>query len=167
MRGATGRSFGRKIQNSHFNSHAPCGARPSRSVIFCLPFIISTHTPLAGRDIITDENHHCLAAFQLTRPLRGATSGLERQQVKRQISTHTPLAGRDGIRCAILVCAENFNSHAPCGARRIDYQNAIFENGFQLTRPLRGATYIRQRDRQLEPISTHTPLAGRDPLPVT
>ena len=35
---------------------------------------------------------------------------------------------------------------------------------FLLTRPLRGATYQRQLVDLLGGISTHTPLAGRDPL---
>ena len=33
-----------------------------------------------------------------------------------------------------------FNSHAPCGARRIATSSDFSRTGFQLTRPLRGAT---------------------------
>ena len=80
--------------------------------------MISTHTPLAGRDCGYDDYGDFEVKFQLTRPLRGATSSsvfngsyskfqltrplrgatAERffQSLAVAISTHTPLAGRDG-----------------------------------------------------------------------
>ena len=78
----------------------------------------------------------------------------------------------------------NFNSHAPCGARLScgsygtiwktfqltrPLRGATFGNGFvdkcdifQLTRPLRGATIELGKWIVAHNISTHTPLAGRD-----
>ena len=79
---------------------------------------ISTHAPLAGRDVPLNSSLLSLVRFQPTRPLRGATSDtggflrnlrdfnprapcgarLRRAQVLAPfvgISTHAPLAGRD------------------------------------------------------------------------
>ena len=126
----------------HFNSHAPCGARPRYTTNSTYNAQISTHTPLAERD-----GRH--------------TTGL----IQRLISTHTPLAGRDRVLRVLVRLEKHFNSHAPCGARRLrnDGEKAIY--AFQLTRPLRGATIGRDGCIAMYVISTHTPLAGRDALP--
>ena len=56
---------------------------------------ISTHTPLAGRDLPVHENPGRVQ-FLLTRPLRGATRmSVFAVETASLISTHTPLAGRD------------------------------------------------------------------------
>ena len=122
-----------------FNSHAPCGARLAVFCLFLFQRVISTHTPLAGRDTYRgrgrrrsfDFNSHapcgarqCLPRkkarmpkFQLTRPLRGATCQTTRRCRFDIISTHTPLAGRDLKVLYSSDRASDFNSHAPCGAR--------------------------------------------------
>ena len=58
--------------------------------------------------------------------------------------------------------AEHFNSHAPCGARPLARKHSERSKKFQLTRPLRGATHALRGIIQIQGISTHTPLAGRD-----
>ena len=78
--------------------------------------------------------------FQLTRPLRGATVLNKCKFSPLCISTHTPLAGRDHLFSDWEVFARNFNSHAPCGARHVHFLTILFNEIFQLTRPLRGAT---------------------------
>ena len=101
------------------------------------------------------------------------------------ISTHTPLAGRDGLydptiaenihfyshaprgarlklgprRCAFT----DFYSHAPRGARHGLRNNYHRSSKFLLTRPSRGATQYKLCGSAFVIISTHTPLAGRDP----
>ena len=55
---------------------------------------ISTHTPLAGRDLLL-WLATILKIFLLTRPSRGATTCNLNAGIPRRISTHTPLAGRD------------------------------------------------------------------------
>ena len=90
---------------------------------------------------------------------------------------------------ALLQISEfHFNSHAPCGARRMFPIRRRTSFRFQLTRPMRGATFNRidsvskvdfnshapcgARPKAcaipaaVERISTHTPHAGRDPLPI-
>ena len=150
-----------KHHRAHFNSHAPCGAR-----------LGAAQTSRTG------------SGFQLTRPLRGATLLQMTSLMASCISTHTPLAGRDGVETAIPNYALHFNSHAPCGARRLfsvapdlklSFQLTRPLRGatagklmampfltFQLTRPLRGATRRRTCRRLRKKISTHTPLAGRN-----
>ena len=125
---------------------------------------ISTHAPLAGRD---------LRPLTLTEQL--------------YISTHAPLAGRDimdwfGDTFFII------STHAPLAGRdSLPWQPILYELIFQPTRPLRGATSGSYTGncaildfnprapcgarRRLTPyrsciamISTHAPLAGRDPL---
>ena len=56
---------------------------------------ISTHTPLAGRDIQGLSTVLAEEPFLLTRPLRGATLEFIDEKITDFISTHTPLAGRD------------------------------------------------------------------------
>ena len=56
---------------------------------------ISTHAPLAGRDMAAGLNPVLSAIFQLTRPLRGATPPPAEPAQDITISTHAPLAGRD------------------------------------------------------------------------
>ena len=125
--------------DTDFNSLAPCGANPKYLCsLFCV-FVISTHSPRAGRTSLAfinpsrSPNFNSLApcganppplvqpvgryTFQLTRPVRG-------EPVERQRP-----AGTDA----------HFNSLAPCGANR----------------RLKMIIIISQR------ISTHSPRAGR------
>ena len=103
--------------------------------------LISTHAPLAGRDI------QCRKSKTL--PF---------------ISTHAPLAGRDPSVRVFNALRLDFNPRAPCGARlRWDLTNRVM-SVFQPTRPLRGATDRTSQNILDEAISTHAPLAGRDEL---
>ena len=103
-------------------------------------FIISTHAPLAGRDVELLPLTTSKEEFQPTRPLRGATRRRRDGFGRGTISTHAPLAGRDrlddrgGLSDAISTHAplagrdrratttrcrtRDFNPRAPCGARR-------------------------------------------------
>ena len=57
--------------------------------------MISTHAPLAGRDVLVVSIGIKVFKFQPTRPLRGATITWMGQLLDFYISTHAPLAGRD------------------------------------------------------------------------
>ncbi len=118
--------------------------------------------PQKGEILFFVNQHSNLSWYFDPRPLRGATASLPSFWSPLRISTHTPLAGRDlrPRRCAFL--QRDFNSHAPCGARP-EWAGVCFKTGsFQLTRPLRGATYGKRCVFTGALISTHTPLAGRD-----
>ena len=149
---------------SHFNPRAPCGARrqalprlrrslafqptrPLRGATFQRLLehwisAISTHAPLAGRDLsgtqarpdlsnfnprapcgarraCSDWQFDRVCEFQPTRPLRGATVITARRAATSMISTHAPLAGRDRpVLADFLAHVDDFNPRAPCGARR-------------------------------------------------
>ena len=168
----------------HFNSHAPCGARPTRlrqkprssqfqltrpmrgatSVAPALSVfsVISTHTPHAGRDNSARMGAIVLSTFQLTRPMRGATATLHAALTRAVISTHTPHAGRDASYAPCVGCTVYFNSHAPCGARRVADGTPIKVLHFNSHAPCgarRSLSRLLYGDRN---ISTHTPHAGRD-----
>ena len=94
--------------------------RPSRDVTALrVPIwnncIISTHTPLAGRDILAGEVREEMLIFLLTRPSRDVTHPLQHPINHRHISTHTPLAGRDVINTIKEQPKIDFYSHAPRG----------------------------------------------------
>ena len=78
-----------------FNPRAPCGARRFSNDGFTIKICISTHAPLAGRDLSFPWLNVTILRFQPTRPLRGATETAEPTNSITEISTHAPLAGRD------------------------------------------------------------------------
>ena len=121
----------------NFYSHAPCGARPAPPPI-TPALAISTHTPLAGRDISAD--------------------GPERRCT---ISTHTPLAGRDQAEASHKLSQQNFYSHAPCGARPGGIAAVAVAVKFLLTRPLRGATEDEDSSKCTYDFYSHAPCGAR------
>ena len=85
----------RKLEN--ISTHTPLAGR---DVVWALPsgaVPISTHTPLAGRDILSIRAGHGPGQFLLTRPSRDVTISRAVYACLRKISTHTPLAGRDAV----------------------------------------------------------------------
>ena len=123
----------------NFYSHAPRGARRGnlRDFIFCSLFLltrpsrgatdglnctatytgISTHTPLAGRDVEVEGVALGLVDFYSHAPRGARHSKNVLYPAGRNISTHTPLAGRDLYSSLINSATQNFYSHAPRGAR--------------------------------------------------
>ena len=121
----------------NFYSHAPCGTwqgflqseglvltflltRPLRDVTWLEDtdpeyINISTHTPLAGRDLIRETKDSQCGDFYSHAPCgtwRRKHSGISR---RISISTHTPLAGRDKTLHLQWLWPGHFYSHAPCG----------------------------------------------------
>ena len=121
------------------STHTPLAGRDVRHILLYYNQTISTHTPLAGRDKGDIDVYSYGETFLLTRPLRGATWITDSCDFIINISTHTPLAGRDADFDKDFRAEINFYSHAPCGARRDESR----------------VCWSRK-------ISTHTPLAGRD-----
>ena len=118
--------------------------------------------------------------------MRGATSVAASKPQFREIFQPTrPLRGATWKKSYIPTSCAYFNPRAPCGARlrrispsttRRKFQptrplrGATHQSGpylrwslFQPTRPLRGATRGRKSHHGQGGISTHAPLAGRDP----
>ena len=130
-----------------------------------------------------------MKTFQPTRPLRGATPQPARSCRSSLISTHAPLAGRDGKLCPAYWAGRDFNPRAPCGARhRGEHAAARVNVNFNPRAPCGArracAGALLRAAQDFNPrapcgarhgstakrgdgmsISTHAPLAGRDPRP--
>ena len=184
-RGATKKIITVSINADNFNSHAPRGARPCELTNRICYTMISTHTPREGRDLVV-VIVALLGLFISTHtPREGrdiVTSHFRRPIL---ISTHTPREGRDAewsttdmvtvtfqltrpARGATYNTVnpkhhvQNFNSHAPRGARHFVNKSTATLIAFQLTRPARGATPTTCTRLLNSSISTHTPREGRD-----
>ena len=129
--------------------------------------------------------HHLLLQFLLTRLLRGATLLLLLLRLILQFLLTRLLRGATLMGVPLPPVLVNFYSHASCEARQILYyiltNNANFYSHascearpnyahmskiavkFLLTRLLRGATFFIVIFKSVNTISTHTPLARRDP----
>ena len=123
-----------------FNPRAPCGARPSRTVITPSETLFQSTRPVWGATINQGgfQNVHfyfnprapCGARqgwvgqwdiqkqFQSTRPVWGATFLPRGAAVGHDISIHAPRVGRDSAGQPCGGPAQDFNPRAPCGARR-------------------------------------------------
>ena len=152
---------------SHFNSRAPCEARPKRrqrctSLIFIsthasharrdgeilsrvLVITISTHAPYARRDRISRADPRSAANFNSRAPCEARHGGRQVCKSGLSISTHAPHARRDLREIIVLLVLYNFNSRAPCEARPVSFASVELAWTFQLTRPMRGATERKQQ----------------------
>ena len=139
LRGATGGQGGILSLSPYFNPRAPCGARPEINGRQEFGHWISTHAPLAGRDV--------------ARAVRA---------VIVDISTHAPLAGRDASFTTCWSVQENFNPRAPCGARHLRHDHDRHGGHISTHAPLAGRDDADGDTLTVVEISTHAPLAGRD-----
>ena len=140
LRGATP-STARNSLLGDFNPRAPCGARRLRAGRCNLRQLISTHAPLAGRDVSYGGNIAIPTGdFNPRAPCGARQHQQSGRQLRQLISTHAPLAGRDSSFSGGNDNTNYFNPRAPCGARRATAAKTKHGVG----------------------ISTHAPLAGRD-----
>ena len=138
LRGATFDDLYLWESNYNFYSHAPCGARLIHLLYVALDssFLltrplrgatslrrtaaakkhISTHTPLAGRDIFPPPKLLFPKHFYSHAPCGARHSAAPTLSADWIISTHTPLAGRDmKIKCAVYDCY--ISTHTPLAGR--------------------------------------------------
>ena len=102
--------------------------------------MVSIHAPHAGRDAGVSADHMGLAAFQSTRPMRGATVmrtlkenmtefqstrpvwgatlSCRSRSPRTPVSIHAPRVGRDSLPSFPTPRTRCFNPRAPCGARQ-------------------------------------------------
>ena len=123
----------------HFNSRAPCGARPSAALL-----------------------NHLANAFQLTCPMRGTTKRLPKCQKHSKISTHVPHAGHDEEVAKMSKTFKNFNSRAPCGARLCLLCFSCPLAYFNSRAPCGARLQFVVHHAEKSTISTHVPHAGHD-----
>ena len=161
LRGAT-IYFSRNLTTkSNFNPRAPCGARPAFPIARLAAQAISTHAPLAGRDLMVWPTAAAVRHFNPRAPC-GARPSTFKTIFSARISTHAPLAGRDsGVLLHLNKCTAFQPTRPLRGATALF--SVLFGMGvFQPTRPLRGATIMDWFGDTFFIISTHAPLAGRD-----
>ena len=103
-----------------------------------------------------------MGPFQATRPVRGATSLRRIGHGAGGISIHAPRAGRDFGEMAQAFLFD-ISIHAPRAGRDLpEFAEEGEHNGFQSTRPVRGATIYHTGATPSRRISIHAPRAGRD-----
>ena len=122
------------------------------------------HAPFEARRRSLLQRSSCWANFNPRAPC-GARHGADRERLgARRISTHAPLAGRDDSIGGSLAVQQDFNPRAPCGARRWAQSTATrARRNFNPRAPC-GARRRPGIPRHVRhQISTHAPLAGRDP----
>ena len=78
---------------------------------------ISTHAPLAGRDVWPKIESATAKAFQPTRPLRGATIYPQGTIPRQAFQPTRPLRGATRVFGLLDALSSYFNPRAPCGAR--------------------------------------------------
>ena len=140
LRGATARPQGLP-RAACISTHAPLAGRDlPREGSFAATNRFQPTRPLRGATVIYTEDQ-LVKVFQPTRPLRGATRGQRNHRLFQGISTHAPLAGRDGDIIAQTERTFEFQPTRPLRGATATPE-AMFETEvtFQPTRPLRGAT---------------------------
>ena len=98
--------------------------RPSRGVtllhtLYAQAMLISTHTPLAGRDIWSVDRIIEPQIISTHTPLAGRDPGRQTPSVVECISTHTPLAGRDSISIDRFPARFVISTHTPLAGRDV------------------------------------------------
>ena len=131
--GCTGRK-------TDFNPRAPCGARPRYDIANQATQQISIHAPRAGRDYFLNKSWLQKLHISIHAPRAGRDARDGPPSTGGRISIHAPRAGRDSCRSSWRSRHTDFNPRAPCGARPHILPDAVFQFGFQSTRPVRGAT---------------------------
>ena len=155
--------FSEKFAYINISIHAPHAGRDLVNAQIALLEQISIHAPHAGRDCfqllmvttVCDFNPRApCGARRIPRfPHRShnynfnprAPCGARRfkkmyDRVASGISIHAPHAGRDSHNQPYIRLNRYFNPRAPCGARPPTCQCGFQSQGFQSTRPMRGAT---------------------------
>ena len=126
----------------NFYSHAPCGTWPNRADVICLNTLFLLTRPL--RDVTCQMEKAAVTDLISTHtPLAGRDSVIWIVRMYHIISTHTPLAGRDTAEDILKSSPNNFYSHAPCGTwRSIDVMDRY---GFTISThtPLAGRDAMR------------------------
>ena len=120
MRGATRWIRSSSASQCDFNSHAPCGARRVAACHDAVPMSFQLTRPMRGATSSFLRPFR-YSTFQLTRPMQGATGASEEDFAEAiDFNSHAPCGARR-VGCRICTHFTDFNSHAPCGARQSSY----------------------------------------------
>ncbi len=126
--------------STHFNPHAPRGAR--------------------RRLVVADGR---VIKFQSTCPARGTTGGaMVEYTAALPISIHVPREGHDSHKRRQQRSGSHFNPRAPRGARQPQTPPTAQRQPFQSTCPARGTTSDKFHNISVSFISIHVPREGHD-----
>ena len=126
------------IRRPLISTHTPLAGRDPFLIIFFTSRTISTHTPLAGRDVLHGKFCCILLQFLLTRPSRGATPAKQTVSEWADISTHTPLAGRDCID-PLASTSTAISTHTPLAGRDLGIHSMLVPQKHFYSHAPRGA----------------------------
>ena len=129
----------------HFNPLAPCGARRLQPNNATRRYVISIHSPRAGRDTLARKSRTCSCDFN---PL--APCGARRPRAQRAFGQKA-----------------DFNPLAPCGARRRTRRRWTLRYHFNPLAPCGARLGNATAGGGFRNISIHSPRAGRDTIPAT
>ena len=131
-----------QVEATEFQSTRPIrGATSAHSWQRYSAHLFQSTRPIRGATYCAEEYHHTESQFQSTRPIRGATNQFLHAGLEIAISIHAPHTGRDAEVGARHISRRYFNPRAPYGARPTRWCGTWTANGFQSTRPIRGATH--------------------------
>ena len=125
---------------SDISTHAPLAGRDLSVPAFASSDTISTHAPLAGRDRSAGGNVRINGNFNPRAPCGARLCELKKKHACLLFQPTRPLRGATICTFCRLPTQVNFNPRAPCGARQPDLRTVSVRSIFQPTRPLRGAT---------------------------
>ena len=147
-----------------FQSTRPIRGATSGPRGYAAQLPISIHAPHTGRDFHSSDGSFVPVRFQSTRPIRGATASTTVPFLySENFNPRAPYGARLWpCRKADTGCFY-FNPRAPYGARRQTIMKPTSSAEFQSTRPIRGATMLRDGGIVEVEISIHAPHTGRDP----
>ena len=147
----------------NFNPRAPCGARRLTSSQRLTGKAISIHAPRVGRDTARATSAWSSPAFQSTRPVWGATLFRGRPCSRRSYFNPRAPCGARLRKLTARVNQVVISIHAPRVGRDM-HTHPIRQIGdaFQSTRPVWGATVLRDALQDAFFISIHAPRVGRD-----
>ena len=111
-------------------------------LIITLCFIISTHTPLARRDLLLQAKKIMILDFYSHASCEARHGKQKGYKTSGNFYSHASCEARPYTRKA-RPHNVHFYSHAPCGARRSSNEANERTEKFLLTRPMRGATSRR------------------------
>ena len=153
------------LGSAYFNPRAPCGARPRTCMGHTGGSLFQSTRPVRGA---TAKQHSAVndLAISIHAPRAGRDQQGRYDSVFHAISIHAPRAGRDSAaiphgrrsinfnprapcgarqRSSHRRCRDTyFNPRAPCGARLVDIYGEDAQGTFQSTRPVRGATEVKE-----------------------
>ena len=124
----------------YFNPRAPCGARLSLSLQELAELPFQSTRPVRGATSAMDKRIAHLNDFNPRAPCGARLRGLDEFSLSLQISIHAPRAGRDGEVHTAPVTYKAFQSTRPVRGATGMAADISVSGQFQSTRPVRGAT---------------------------